>query len=99
MRYISEDGKVFEAEWECLEHENKLKAKEAEKAKAEQEKQRRYQEIVDKQNEIVNEEKKLAAMQKSYLEEFCDVKVGELGDMLDMFGITDFVFPFTLFRK
>lgn len=99
MRYISEDGKVFNTEMECLDHEKVLKAEEDKKNKAAKEKEERYQALVDKQNKIIAEEKEFAAMQKSYLEDYRNVKVGELGDLLDVFGIADFAFPFILFRK
>lgn len=99
MRYISEDGKVFNTEMECLDHEKILKAEEDKKTKAAKEKEERYKALVDQQNKIIAEEKEFATMQKSYLEDYCNVKVGELGDLLDVFGIADFTFPFTLFRK
>lgn len=34
MRYLSDDGKVFQTEQECLEHEKKQKADQARKAMA-----------------------------------------------------------------
>ena len=99
MRYISEDGKVFNTEMECLDHEKVLKAEEDKKNKAAKEKEERYKALVDKQNKIIAEEKEFAAMQKSYLEDYGDTKVVALGDLLDVLGVVDFVFPFTLFRK
>lgn len=99
MRYISEDGKVFNTEGECLDHEHELKEAEVQKAKLAKEKDDRLKAIYEKQSKIEEAEKELTQMQKSYLEDYCDVKVGELGDFFDMFGIGSYAFPFTLFRK
>ena len=54
MKYISEDGKVFDTEYACLEHENAVK--EAKRKEKEIEKQRaiEHDELIKKYNEIID---------------------------------------------
>ena len=52
MRYISDDGKVFNTENECIDHENAVKAEQAEKAQFEKEKDEMYKYILDEQKKV-----------------------------------------------
>ena len=74
MRYISDDGRVFNTETECTEHENNLKRKQEEenrkreeerirKEKLEKEKQERFDSI-KKHQRLLNEE--IQSLQKDY---------------------------------
>lgn len=103
MRYISEDGKVFNTEEECLEHENETRNEEARKKEELEQKKKvrkaRYAELVELEAKIAEYTSKYNALQKEYLETYCDVKVADLGDLLDIIGIPNYGFPFKLFRK
>ncbi len=52
MRYISDDGKVFNTEQECLEHEQKIEQERVEREKWKAEKQSKLEEIYSKELEI-----------------------------------------------
>ena len=103
MRYISEDGKVFNTEEECLDHENKTRNEEARKKEELEQKEKvrkaRYAELVELEAKIEADTSKYNALQKEYLETYCDVKVANLGDLFDLMGYRSYGFPFKLFRK
>lgn len=74
MRYISDDGKIFNSEMECIGYENNLKKKKEEekrkreeerikKEKLEKEKQERF-ELIKKHQEELNKE--IQSYQKDY---------------------------------
>lgn len=63
MRYISDDGKVFNTESECVDHENTVKAEQAEKAQFEREKDEMYKYILD-------EQKKLDKLKEDYFKKY-----------------------------
>ena len=81
MRYISDDGKVFNTEQDCLEHENSEKKRiEEERIKKEQfeiERKKLLKEVNDLYNtleEKVDEyEKKYGSRQKVYFTPFYDI--------------------------
>lgn len=75
MRYISDDGKVFNTENECVDHENAVKAEQAEKAQFEREKDEMYKYILD-------EQKKVNKMKENYFKKY--------GNEIDLRLITDF---------
>lgn len=52
MKYISEDGKVFNTEYECLEHEKEIEAEKVRKEKLEKERQDRLNAINRKHKEL-----------------------------------------------
>ena len=52
MKYISEDGKVFDTEQECLEHEKEIEAEKVRKEKLEEERQSRLNTIYEKYEEL-----------------------------------------------
>ena len=52
MRYISDDGKVFNTEQECCEHEQKIEAEKAKREKLEMERQNRLNIINKKYEEL-----------------------------------------------
>lgn len=52
MRYISDDGKVFDTEQECLEHEQKLEQEMVRKEKLEMERQNRLDSINKKYEDL-----------------------------------------------
>ena len=73
MRYISDDGKVFNTEQECLEHQNtekkRLEDKRIEKEKYERVKKERWEEINKHNEELMNE---IASYEKDYGVRICD---------------------------
>ncbi len=81
MRYISEDGKVFNTEQDCLEHENSVKKRiEEERIKKEQTEIERKKLLKEVNNlystleEKVREyEKKYGSRQKVYFAPFNDI--------------------------
>ena len=75
MRYISDDGKVFNTESECVDHENTVKAEQAEKAQFEREKDEMYKYILE-------EQKKVNKMKEDYFKKY--------GNEIDLRLITDF---------
>lgn len=74
MRYVSDDGKVFNTEYECCEHENKIRIEREEelkrKEKLETDRQNRLDSINKKyeelQNLLLEYEKDYGVRQKSY---------------------------------
>ncbi len=52
MRYISDDGKVFDTEQECCEHEQRIKKERERKEKFEAERQNRLNNINKKYEEL-----------------------------------------------
>lgn len=83
MRYISDDGKVFNTEQECCEHEQKMRDSKAMKERLEEERRRRICEINKKYEELqklISEfEKDFMVRQKPYF-----APVNELMNMLYM---------------
>ena len=75
MRYISDDGKVFNTESECVDHENAVKAEQAEKAQFKREKDEMYKYILD-------EQKKVNKMKEDYFKKY--------GNEIDLRLISDF---------
>ena len=65
MRFLSDDGKVFQTQEECLSHEQRMK--DAEKKKAEIE---RLEERRKRRAELTLQEKKLAEMRKAFDRDF-----------------------------
>lgn len=74
MRYISDDGKIFNSEMECTEYENYMRKKQYEenrkreeerikKEKLEKEKQERFESIKKHQEEL---NKEIQSYQKDY---------------------------------
>lgn len=67
MRYISDDGKVFNTEYECCEYENNLKKQREEERmrqeKLAKEKQERYDAIIKHEKELADE---IHAYEKDY---------------------------------
>lgn len=61
MRYIAEDGKVFNSEHECLKHENDIKAK---KEKEEREKKAKEEKIKKIEDQIKELQTKITELQK-----------------------------------
>lgn len=61
MKYIAEDGKVFNSEHECLTHENDIKAK---KVKEEQEKKAKEEKIKKIEDQIKEFQTKIKDLQK-----------------------------------
>lgn len=55
MRYISDDGKVFNSEHECLDHENKIKEEMMRKEELKKEKESDYNLIAQHSKELVDE--------------------------------------------
>ncbi len=52
MRYMSDDGKVFNTEQECYEYEEQVKEKTADKERLEAERQKKLNEINKKYKEL-----------------------------------------------
>lgn len=52
MRYISDDGKIFNTEQECCEHEQKIGAEKVKREKLEKERQNRLDTINKKYEEL-----------------------------------------------
>ena len=81
MRYISDDGRVFKTEQECLEYEKKIKQEKANKEKLELERQNELNTINKKYKELqkllYDFEKKYSVKQKPYF-----APAYELMDML-----------------
>lgn len=71
MRYLSDDGKVFQTEQECLEHETyqKQQLEKAEREKKEQERKALEKKISEKYNELAELEKEYS---KKYLHDGFD---------------------------
>ena len=69
MRFLSDDGKVFQTQEECLSHEQKMR--DAEKRQAEIE---RLEERRKRRAELTFQEKKLAEMRKAFDRDFPEVK-------------------------
>lgn len=73
MRYISDDGKVFNTEQECYEHEQQIKkAEEAERIK----KEKLESERKTLMNQICQKRKELNELTRTYYEKF-GVAMGE----------------------
>ncbi len=73
MRYISDDGKVFNTEQECCEHEQRLnKIKEDERIK----KEKLESERKDLMSQICQKRKELRELTQTYYDKF-DVTIGE----------------------
>lgn len=70
MRYMSDDGKVFNTEQECYEYEEQVKEKTADKERLEAERQKKLNEINKKYKElqelISGYEKKYSVRQSPY---------------------------------
>lgn len=47
MKYIAEDGKIFEKEEDCFAHENMIKKEQEKDAKLREEKDSRYNEVME----------------------------------------------------
>lgn len=62
MRYISDDGKVFNTEYECCEHENEIRVEREEELK------RKEKLEMDRQNRLDNINKKYEELQDLLLE-------------------------------
>lgn len=63
MRYISDDGKVFNTEQECCEHEQKIEAERIRRDNLEMERQNRLDSINKKYEDL---EKEIAEYRKDY---------------------------------
>lgn len=70
MRYISDDGKVFDTEQECCKHEQLLESEKAKKEKLEIERRNKLDAINKKYEELQNlvseYEKDFSVVQKPY---------------------------------
>lgn len=63
MRYISDDGKVFNTEQECCEHEQKIEVERAKRNKLEMERQNRLNSINKKYEDL---QKAISEYRKDY---------------------------------
>lgn len=63
MKYISEDGKVFNTEQECCEYEQKVEKERIKREKLEMERQNRLDSINKKYESLINE---ISAYEKDY---------------------------------
>lgn len=86
MRYISDDGKVFDTEQECCEYEHKIKKDKARKEQLETECRNMKKMICDKYEELLG-------MISEYEEKYCASKLqiyfslpSEFSYMLDQRG-------------
>lgn len=65
MRYISDDGKVFNTEQECCKHEQNVKQERVRKEKMEMERQNRLNSINKKYKDL---QKDISAYNKDYVD-------------------------------
>lgn len=63
MKYVSDNGKVFDNEQECLAYENAIKKKKEEREKLEAEKDARLKELLDSYNVLVS---KISSFERDY---------------------------------
>lgn len=77
MRYISDDGKVFNTEQECCEYEREIEAEKAKREKLEKERQsrldtinKRYEEL---QTLLSEYEKEYGVRQRPYVAPFYEI--------------------------
>ena len=63
MRYISDDGKVFNTEQECLEHENSVNEERIKTEKLKKEQNNRYNKIKEHYEELMKE---ISSYEKDY---------------------------------
>lgn len=77
MRYISDDGKVFNTEQECCEHERQVENQIAKREQLEKERQERLKSINKKYEELQNlfseYEKDYGVRQRLYIAPFCEI--------------------------
>ena len=77
MRYISDDGKVFNTEQECCEYEREIEVEKAKREKLEKERKsrldainKRYEEL---QTLLSEYEKEYGVRQRPYVAPFCEI--------------------------
>lgn len=77
MRYISDDGKVFNTEQECCEYEQKVEAEKTKREKLEMERQNRLDTINKKYEELqtllTEYEKDYKVRQRPYVAPFYEI--------------------------
>ena len=77
MRYLSNDGKVFNTEQECCEHEQHVKSQRAKKEQLEKERQDRLNAINKKYEELQNllseYERDYGVRQRPYVAPFYEI--------------------------
>lgn len=63
MRYISDDGKVFNTEQECCEYEQKVERDKVKKEELKKQQEERYKSICEHHNELIEE---ISSYEKDY---------------------------------
>lgn len=80
MRYISDDGKVFNTEQECCEHEQKIEAERIKRNKLKMERQNRLDSIRKKYEDL---QKDISAYNKDYVDTGIDHHINPVEEFKD----------------